>query len=171
MPQNLCAGLVEIIVYILCRSAESLCTVPSVPSVPKLRLRMCQSLMSMQSRSPQSKKTQSPQKTTTGGGREAPRRGQHPERPRTPDTRTAPQNAAREFVPLLALPESSGPLMRGGGRQAKPPPLPQCPIDPGCNTKPRRRGLNEGSQSLAISIGFAGLWQVRHARRLCQVGR
>ncbi len=117
-------------------------------------------------------KTQkSPQKTTAGGGKEAPRRGQRPEHPCTPDNRTAPPNTAREFVPLLALPESSGPLMRGGGRQAKLPPLPQRPIDPGCNTKPRRRGLNEGSQSLVISIGFAGLWQARHARRLCQVGR
>jgi hypothetical protein len=148
-----------------------LCQVQSVPTVPKLCLRMCQTLVSMHSRSLQSKKTQSPQKTTAGGGKVAPRRGQHPEHPRTPDTRTAPQNAARESVPLLALPESSGPLMRGGGRQAKPPPPPQRLIDPGCNTKPRRRGLNEGSQSLAISIGFAGLWQVRHARRLCQVGR
>ena len=87
--------------------------------------------------SPEQENTE-PTEATTGGGREAPRRGQHPEHPRTPDTRTAPQNAAREFVPLLALPESSGPLMRGGGRQAKPPPLPQCPIDPGCNTKPRQ---------------------------------
>ncbi len=96
-----------------------LCQVKSVPTVLKLCLRMCQTLVSMHSRSPQSKKTQSPQKTTAGGGKEAPRRGQHPEHPRTPDTRTAPQNAAREFLPLLALPESSGPLMRGGGRQAK----------------------------------------------------
>ena len=86
-----------------------------------------------------------------------------PTHPRRPDS--SPEHSPRVFCRYWHTTRINRPINEkrqpGGGKTA---PSPLRPLNPGYDIKPRRRGLNEGSRSLANSTGSAGLWQARYAR-------